>query len=399
MIRKGLIERFYEAASIQRWNDHARPLELTELDKQAHKMVIAYVLAKFEETERGKSIDWIKLIEGGMFEFLQRVILTDLKPPVFHRLMQTKSRELNSWVLQQLDSDIREIPGGFRKRFIAYLEEEGHAVLERRILRASHYLATNWEFKIVYNLTPFIYGIEQTKEELENQIEDHYDLLGVQKLLLGKKAFGFIDFCGQLRFQQRWAQTPRIPKTSVLGHMLIVAMLSYLCSLEMNACPQRLINNYYASLFHDLPEVLTRDIVSPVKSSVAGIEEIIKDYEKVLVNEKLLPLLPASWHEEIRYYIEDEFANKVIINGVINKSLSNDEISANYNSAEFSPLDGKVLKICDHLAAFIEATLSIQHGIKSQHLEEARQRLHNQYRDKIVAGVNFGQVFDYYYAN
>ena len=98
MIRKGLIERFYEAASIQRWNDHARPLELTELDKQAHKMVIAYVLAKFEETERGKQVDWIRLIEGGLFEFLQRVILTDLKPPVFHRLMQTKRHELNRWV-------------------------------------------------------------------------------------------------------------------------------------------------------------------------------------------------------------------------------------------------------------------------------------------------------------
>ena len=45
MIRKGLVERFYEAASIQRWNDHVRPVELTELDKQAHKMVIAYVIA------------------------------------------------------------------------------------------------------------------------------------------------------------------------------------------------------------------------------------------------------------------------------------------------------------------------------------------------------------------
>ena len=99
----------------------------------------------------------------------------------------------------------------------------GHPIIWRQI----------GNLRSVYNLTPFIYGIEQTKEELENQIEDHYDLLGVQKLLLGKKAFGFIDFCGQLRFQQRWAQTPRIPKTSVLGHMLIVAMLSYLCSLEM----------------------------------------------------------------------------------------------------------------------------------------------------------------------
>ena len=118
-MRKGLIERFYEAASIQRWNDHVRPFELTELDKQAHKMIISYVLAKFEETERGKQIDWIRLIEGGLFEFLQRVMLTDLKPPVFHRLMQTKRKELNRWVLQQLDPDIREIPGGFRDRFVA----------------------------------------------------------------------------------------------------------------------------------------------------------------------------------------------------------------------------------------------------------------------------------------
>ena len=398
-MRKGLIEKFYEAASIQRWNDHVRPFELTELDKQAHKMIIAYVLAKCEETERGKTVDWLRLIEGGLFEFLQRVLLTDLKPPVFHRLMQTKSKELNEWVLHQLDSDISAVPGGFRERFIAYFEDEGHSVLERRILRAAHYLATQWEFKIIYNLTPFIYGIEDTKAELENQIEDHYDLLGVQKLMLGKKSFGFIDFCGQLRFQQRWAQTPRIPKTSVLGHMLIVAMLSYLCSLEMQACPRRIINNYFGSLFHDLPEVLTRDIVSPIKSSVEGIEEIIKDYEKTLVDEKLMPLLPAAWHDEIRYYIEDEFANKVKLDGRIHKEFTNEEMTARFNSAEFMPLDGKVLKACDHLAAFIEATLSIQHGVKSQHLEDACQRLHHQYRGKRIAGIDFGQVFDYYFAN
>jgi putative hydrolase of HD superfamily len=109
--------------------------------------------------------------------------------------------------------------------------------------------------------------------------------------------------------------------------------------------------------------------------------------------------LPASWHEEIYYFIEDEFANKVKIDGVIHKKLSNEDISANYNSDEFSPVDGKILKICDHLAAYIEASLSIQHGMKSQHLEDACQRLHNMYRDKVVAGINFGQVFDYYYSN
>ena len=399
MIRKGLIDRIYEAASIQRWNDHVRPLELTELDKQSHKVVIAYVLAKFEETEGGRGIDWNRLIEGSIFEFLQRVILTDLKPPVFHRLMQTKRNELNSWVLEQLGPDVADIPQGFAAKFAAYLADDDYACRERRILRAAHYLATNWEFKIIYNMMPFMYGIERTKEEIENQIEDHYDLIGVQKVLLGKKSFGFIDFCGQLRFQQRWAQTPRIPKTSVLGHMLVVAMLSYFVSLEMGACPRRIVNNFFASLFHDLPEVLTRDIVSPVKSSVAGIEQIIKDYEKILVEERLLPLLPIAWHPEIRYFIENEFDNKVTANGTVMNGIDADAMNTQYNKDEFAPVDGKMLKICDHLAAYIEAALSIQHGIKSSHLEEACVRLRTMYLGRTVPGFAIGELFDYYQSN
>ena len=31
MINKGLIVRLFDAASIQRWNDHVRPVEFTEL--------------------------------------------------------------------------------------------------------------------------------------------------------------------------------------------------------------------------------------------------------------------------------------------------------------------------------------------------------------------------------
>lgn len=61
MIKKSLISLMYEAASIQRWNDHIRPWTgFTELDKQAHKMFYAYVLAKCE----GESVNMIKLIEG-----------------------------------------------------------------------------------------------------------------------------------------------------------------------------------------------------------------------------------------------------------------------------------------------------------------------------------------------
>ncbi len=32
----------YSMQSMQRWNDKIRPVDLRELDKQAHKMIIAY---------------------------------------------------------------------------------------------------------------------------------------------------------------------------------------------------------------------------------------------------------------------------------------------------------------------------------------------------------------------
>lgn len=397
MIKKQLIETLFEAASIQRWNDHIRPHKgFTELDKQAHKMVFAYMLAKFEESDRGVQVDWPKLIEGGFFEFLHRIVLTDIKPPIFHKLMAEKGDMLNSYVLEQMDDRLEGIAGGFGERFNQYLFEPEYSGVEKKILKAAHYLATNWEFKIIYNLNANLYGLEDTRAIIADEIEEHYFLAGVQKLQLGKKSSNFMDLVGQLRFQQRWAQTPRIPETSVLGHMLIVAMLSYLCSVELGACKQRIANNYFAGLFHDLPEVLTRDIVSPVKRSVQGLDELIKEIEYRQVEEKLLPLLPAAWHQEIRYFTEDEFNNRICEDGQV-KSVAAGEIGSHYNEDQYSPIDGELIRACDHFAAYMEAYLSISHGIRSHYLTDGYHTLYQQYQGRTVAGFNFAQWFDYFW--
>ncbi len=393
---ENLIERFYEAASMNRWNDHIRPVELTELDKQAHKMVIAYVLAKFEETDRDIEINWQNLIEGGIFEFLHRTILTDIKPPVFHKMMEEKEKDLNKYVIKQLDEDMNGLGKNFKGNFKKYFFDHKYAKIEKRILKAAHYMATNWEFKIIYHTSPFIYGIEETKESIENQIEDHYDLIGVQKISLEKKSFGFIDLCGQLRFQERWAHSPRIPKTSVLGHMYIVAIISYLLSLDNNYCEKRLYNNFFTGLFHDLPEVLTKDIISPIKTSVKGLENIIKDYEEDQMKNRLLPLLPLSWRKEMRYFTQDEFENKVKIDGKIINGISFNELNSLYNKNEFNPLDGKIIKACDKLTAFIEADISIKHGVTSKHLEEGRKNIYENFKNKNVSGIDFGRLFNYF---
>jgi putative hydrolase of HD superfamily len=395
-LTRPLLELIYDAASIRRWNDQINPMDFTELDKQAHKMIIAYVLAKFEEEQSPGTICWRQLIEGGIFEMFHRVVLTDIKPPVFHKMMAEKGRELNSWVLQHLEEQTSPIPGGFRQRMEEHFFSTKYALREKRVLKAAHYLATQWEFNILYKLCPFINGIEQIRQNIEDQIEDHYDLLGVQKISLGRKTAGFVDLCGQLRFQKRWSQSPRIPATSVLGHMLVVALLSYLALNEVAACEQRLVNGFLAALFHDLPEVLTRDITSPIKEAVRGLDDIIKEYEQRQMEDRLLPLLPNAWHDEIRYYTLDEFSNRIKNDRGVRSGLSFAELQRDYNDGRNMPIDGEIIRCCDHLAAFIEASLSIRHGVSSKHLLEGAERLYGMYKQRQVGNLDFGEIFGHF---
>jgi putative hydrolase of HD superfamily len=396
VIRKELLELLFEAASIQRWNDHIRPEHFTELDKQAHKMIYAYILAKTEEDTHHLRINWRKLIEGGLFEFLHRIVLTDIKPPVFHKLMAQKGEQLNRWVLEKLEAMLAPLAGDFLLNMEEYLFDHSKYLLERKLLKAAHYLATNWEFKIIYRLNKGLYGLAETKAAIENQLEEHYDLAGVQKLTLGKKTGNFLDLVGQLRFQLRWAQTPRLPKTSVIGHMLIVAILSYLCSVEVGAGDKRVYNNFFAGLFHDLPEVLTRDIVSPVKQSVAGIEQLIKEIEHRQLEERIFPLLPPAWYKEINYFTQNEFKSKIMREDGQIVIVASAEINEKYNDDRHNPLDGELIKACDQLAAYMETFLSITHGIISKPLVEANRHLYEKYKNITIAGLDFGQLFSYF---
>ena len=163
MIKKSLLSFIYESASIQRWNDHIRPWTgFTELDKQAHKMFYAYVLAKCE----GEGVDMVKLIEGGIFEFFHRSVLTDIKPPIYHKLVKEKGEQIDKWVLEQLGDMTDGIGGGFFERMERYFLEKEYSSLEKQILKAAHYYASDWEFQIIYPLNKLTFGIEQVKTEM-----------------------------------------------------------------------------------------------------------------------------------------------------------------------------------------------------------------------------------------
>jgi len=391
MVTSGLLVRLFDAAYMQRWNDQIRPVELTELDKQAHKMVIAYVLAKYETPT--VTFDWAAMIEAGMFEYLQRLVLTDLKPQVFYKIKEDSNRyeKLNDWVYAALEPMIAPLGSDFCTRFRAHFSDTGESP-HRRVVNAAHFFATKWEFDIIQRANPHGYDIELIRARLEAQQEQYYDLPGLREIGLYPKLRSFVDLCGLLRFQLRWSHVHRIPKTSVLGHMLIVAMVSYLMSLEIGACDRRRVNNYFTGLFHDLPEALTRDIISPVKHSVKGLSALIKTYEREEMEEKVYPLVPESWHPELRLFTEDEFRNVVYVEGQPQQCTA-EEIGQLYNADVYNARDGELVKAVDDLAAYMEAQLAIENGIGSPELARARKSIKRKYETAVVAGIDFGRLY------
>jgi len=367
---------------------------LIEMDKHAHKMIIAYCLGKYEEAG-GKVVDWQDIIKKGIFELLRRIVISDIKSPIYREIKKNKEvfAKLNKYIFGELETKIEDET--IKKEIEEYLlTEQDKTLLSNRILDAAHIYASNWEFQIVQYANPQSFQNIKIETELLNDLYAFSDLTGVWKLINNHTIKNFIDLCSQLRFQIRWAQIPRLPQTSVLGHCMLVACISYFFTRDIPGCPKRLYNNFFGGLFHDLPEAVTRDIISPVKASSSELDKLIRSLEKDLAEKEIFPHLEPGWIEEMKYFTQDEFENKIILKKKIkSKNLSIEDLNTKYNANEFSPYDGELIRAADQFSAFLEAWNSCNSGIKSEDLIQAAQKIKEDYRKKSLGNIPINNLY------
>ena len=401
-MNKNLVLRIFEGFSIQRWNDLVRPFDLVEMDKAAEKMVLAYIIGKYEE-KKGSTVDWYWMIYASLFDLLKKIALCDIKAPVQQMLKREYPAEymrLNEWVLNQYRQLIKD--DSLFSKFTIYIgQKAGSLSVPEELKKTMHIYNAAHKYSTIRELE--MLSVVNEKERLSNidvelraDIQPYLDLEGLQKLITHQKEFDFVLKIEQLRFQTRWNQTPRVPQTSVLGHCFFVAIMTLLLGRESNPqmCTRRVVNNFFSALFHDLPESVTRDIISPVKQATDDLPNIVKKIEDEIVNKELVPLMDESFVDEVIYYTSDEFSDRIMLDGKIKKATW-DELNEKYNEPQFNPVDGKLVRICDHLSALMEADISIKHGITSSHLTGGRDGLLNHYgEDQVISGINVKELFE-----
>lgn len=400
MIDKKLILKLFEAFSIERWNDLVRPFQIIEMDKAAEKMVLAYIFGKFEEN-KGVKVDWEWMIYASLFDLLKKIALCDIKSPVQHLIKNEFPAEymrLNEWVLSQYRSLIHD--DDLFSRFTLYIGQSAGSIpfdknqkTAYRIFHAAHKYSALRELEMISMVNePQRY--EKIRKDIEGELQRYLDLRALQLMLTKQRPFDFLMIIEQLRFQRRWNQTPRVPATSVLGHCFFVAVLTLLLGREsgVSFTPGRLYNDFFSALFHDLPEAVTRDIISPVKQATDELPQIVKKIEDQIVHKELVPLMEDFYRDELIYFTSNEFSNRIMKNGEVIE-VPWEDLNAKYSDADF-PVDGKLVRLADHLSALLEADISIKHGITSVHLEGGRSNMMKLYKKgDTVNGIDAFSLF------
>jgi len=400
MISRQLANKLFDSFSIYRWTDRIRPVELVLIDKHAHKAILTFFIATMEE-ENGQKVDWIYIINGIVFSMLKSIVLSDIKACVLNRIESQypeQNKDLNKWVVKQYEPFIDNPV--FISEFNAFLADEPiNHKLEASILKAANKYSTLREFEIIKSANESFSGIREIERKLNEEIENLPSFTAISQLTAKTKLFDALCIIEQLRYQIRWSRTPRIPKTSVLGHSMYVALLSFFISRDLNVCNQRLVNNFYAALFHDIPESVTRDIISPVKHAITDLPDLIRKVESEFCEEELYPKFPECIRNRIKYLIgdmpeiSDEFTNRIYKGGIVT-DLDDKPLSPDYDKDEYDPVDGKLIKVCDNLAAYMEAAMSEEYGITTKNLQKSAADLRKLYENEpIIQGVDVNKFF------
>ncbi|MEL3913312.1 HD domain-containing protein [Treponema pedis] len=370
--------KIFEAFSIQRWNDLIRPFDIVEMDKTAEKAFLAFIIGKYEE-KNGANIDWEIIIDGLVFELLRKIALCDIKAPVQRRIRKDYPEEykkINEWIFEKYSEIIED--GEFKNGFKNFLsEKEDNSDITKRVLKAAHRYSTIREFEMLKPVNePF--RLTELDSGLKKEMSEFMDLTAVKLLFTHQIPHKFLTEIEKLRFQIRWNQTPRVPATTVLGHSFFVASLTLLMCYDLNIKGYRKYNNFFSALFHDLPEAVTRDIISPVKQATNHLPEVVKEIEQIIVGEELLPLMDSSFKDEVMFYIQNEFENRILLDGQVT-IVSFEELNGKYSSEKYKPTDGKLVRVADQIAAFVEADSSIRYGITSAHLQTGKKNIMGAY--------------------
>jgi putative hydrolase of HD superfamily len=345
MMIQDLIDLVKIMFSMRRWNNKPTFDSISEASNSGFVLHVAHLLAMLE-IESGNKVDMVKLISRILLKDMPKCIISDISLSTKSMIQSLSPAAWNKLYESSVEEVIKYVPDRFKEKFEDAMINSRDQSIEGRIVNAADLYAAYKEAEI--NLRFFPEYFKEPFESIENNMKN-VEIESFKTFLSSNELRTYLSLIRTLIYAIRWNQHPRTVLTTVSGHTFFVTFVAYLMAEETNNV--NVLNAIERAIFHDVPETLTGDIISPTKRRVEGFESAVEEVESKMVHKVLLPLLP-------------------------------NKIAKHYDPLMLKPfeggIEGKIAKASDLMGSLIECQMEIENGMQTGFFSRGYESLKNQ---------------------
>ncbi len=287
-------------------------IDTKQMDNVGATLHTALFLAYQEEKITGKRLDILYLMKKILFTSLADLILSDIDSGTKGYI-----KKLDEKIFDELYGKAYEYflnldtPKCLKNDFLQTMQETDKELEDKIFFAAKKYLGF-FEASTNARVFPEIY--EVPLNSIKKDLEDlSHSLESLSELLNNKNHEKYLAHIYRLSYSMRWNQYQRNTPISVMSHKVVVAYSAYVIGMigndngENNDIEDMLMR----AVYHDVPEVITWDIITPTKKAVPGFVELLEKVEKTMLDDYLFGYISSEYKDFLTPYILDPFGGEL----------------------------------------------------------------------------------------
>lgn len=315
----------------------------TKEDKEAFNLLIFVILEPIMLIEKYDLTPFLPYVVRRLFV---KAATWDSKPDnkeFLHSAVFDFDSKIKEYALARIDTPETNA-------FLKYLDEtaEGLHPKIREVYKAARAIATLIEYEETKGkFRPDVAA--KTEVQIYQELANYSHLPHFMEIAMGVgeyfKLKELLHAISWSRYTFRWQGYYAPIRCSILAHMLESAVVSYLMNLEVNR-ESDWIQDFRVMLFHDIAEIWTDDIPSPVK--VVKFEDVTTELKERLKKQldteettlrkiselQELDALEANFYARLPKVVADFFHNGVMLVDVKDKDAEDFYKAADYFAAD-----------------------------------------------------------------
>ncbi|MDD2871692.1 MAG: HD domain-containing protein [Candidatus Gracilibacteria bacterium] len=334
--------------TMKRWNNFPRIEDVTHLDNVGYVIHVALFLSYIEE-KNGNKVDREFLIKRIIFNSFSRLILSDINSGTREYILKVDDSIFDKLEKKAVDYLLGFDGPEYIKKDIIEILENTDKKLELTIIDASKQFAGFGECVINSKVFPDMYDVplNQIRYRLD---EIKKQLKSIDILLANDNYKKYLAHIRRLSHSMRWNQQTRTFPISVMSHLVVITFIAYILGMieNQNGANYNIEELVLRTIYHDIPEAITGDIITPTKKAVEGFEKVLEEVEIKMMDDYIFSYVDTDYKSQVFDYMLKPFEGdigKLAKNADILSALFEAKVESNFGSESFAEIYRNIKKV------------------------------------------------------